>query len=339
MYFRLRPVYTLFFFPLGSILKKMNFIRRIVEVLAFLLLNYSAVAHIEPPGDERLIKGMNREVGHLRVLTLEPEKVEGEYRTAEGAGVYFLSEVKEESRLLLIATLQGEQLYRATSPRNKDTLVSLMGNDFLLKTYETTNGHVDTSVLRGFLVPEVLSVAEIERALDETDGIVERLLSGDDEKYSLSTMQHSLAKLHRSVEGALFTRAAEELGRDTGVLGTDYPAAMGLYVMAMRLTKDAVADFERVANAPSPHTLSTQLKCHSSSSWIYCSNSNTCCRKCTLGRDCLGMCDPGCTCWRWICGSCCFHQGCYDHDLCCETYLSWSCLSVWKFTCSSYSCK
>ena len=35
-------------------------------------------------------------------------------------------------------------------------------------------------------------------------------------------------------------------------------------------------------------------------------------------NDCLGMCGKGCTCWSWVCDDCCFHQGCYEHDKCCE---------------------
>ncbi|MGH2562652.1 MAG: hypothetical protein ACRDJH_26640 [Thermomicrobiales bacterium] len=32
-------------------------------------------------------------------------------------------------------------------------------------------------------------------------------------------------------------------------------------------------------------------------------------------QDCFGMCGPGCSeCWEWVCGDCCFHQFCADHD-------------------------
>ena len=35
-------------------------------------------------------------------------------------------------------------------------------------------------------------------------------------------------------------------------------------------------------------------------------------------NKCRGMCGPGCTCWSWYCGDCCWHRGCYEHDLCCK---------------------
>ena len=40
-------------------------------------------------------------------------------------------------------------------------------------------------------------------------------------------------------------------------------------------------------------------------------------------HDCRGMCGAGCNCWKWVCGDCCFHQSCYEHDLCCK-HAPWS---------------
>ena len=108
-----------------------------------------------------------------------------------------------------------------------------MGNDFLLKNYESAEGR---TILQGRLVPAG-SVAAIERTLDEPDGIEEHLFSAEDEANSLSAMQRSYKKLHRRFEIACFVHATVKLGRDNGVLGSEYPAAMSLYVMAMRLYK------------------------------------------------------------------------------------------------------
>ena len=53
-------------------------------------------------------------------------------------------------------------------------------------------------------------------------------------------------------------------------------------------------------------------------------------------NKCRGMCGPGCTCWSWYCGDCCWHRGCYEHDLCCKK----SRFSSYCFTppkCASFS--
>ena len=60
-----------------------------------------------------------------------------------------------------------------------------------------------------------------------------------------------------------------------------------------------------------------------------------------IGPNCLGMCGPGCWwCWRYVCGDCCYHLGCYEHDVCCQDYFSSACLCrlrlVLHFSCSGY---
>jgi hypothetical protein len=36
------------------------------------------------------------------------------------------------------------------------------------------------------------------------------------------------------------------------------------------------------------------------------------------GNQCYGMCGPGCTCWSFVCGDCCYHNGCARHDSYCR---------------------
>ena len=52
--------------------------------------------------------------------------------------------------------------------------------------------------------------------------------------------------------------------------------------------------------------------------------------------ECLGMCGYGCSCWKWVCNDCCFHQGCYEHDMCCRKS-SFRCMFVHNFSCSEFT--
>jgi len=36
------------------------------------------------------------------------------------------------------------------------------------------------------------------------------------------------------------------------------------------------------------------------------------------GDECDGMCGYGCNCWSFVCGDCCSHRLCADHDSCCR---------------------
>ena len=67
-------------------------------------------------------------------------------------------------------------------------------------------------------------------------------------------------------------------------------------------------------------------------------------KQCSLESDpdnneCLGMCGRGCWCWSIVCGDCCFHRGCYEHDRCCEArFLSTYCIAApfHSFSCSAF---
>ena len=56
-------------------------------------------------------------------------------------------------------------------------------------------------------------------------------------------------------------------------------------------------------------------------------------------RECFGMCGARCWCWDWLCGDCCLHTGCLQHDACCRhakpVYLSTYCLLpfIYGFDC------
>jgi len=105
-----------------------------------------------------------------------------------------------------------------------------------------------------------------------------------------------------------------------GITGTAYPAILSLYMPAMRLTNAL----------PSPATSSIQS--HNA--------TNVGCLNPPIGETCLGMCGNGCNCWTFVCGDCCFHVGCYCHDLCCKSYFSWGCLFPFGFDCKDgYQCE
>lgn len=56
-------------------------------------------------------------------------------------------------------------------------------------------------------------------------------------------------------------------------------------------------------------------------------------------EECFGMCGTKCWCWDWVCGDCCLHKGCLQHDACCRCasphYLSTYCLLpfIYGFDC------
>ena len=57
-------------------------------------------------------------------------------------------------------------------------------------------------------------------------------------------------------------------------------------------------------------------------------------------NNCRGMCGPRCHCTKWPCSDCCWNQGCYEHDRCCELkgYFHKYCFRIFKYNlrCSGY---
>lgn len=49
-----------------------------------------------------------------------------------------------------------------------------------------------------------------------------------------------------------------------------------------------------------------------------CTGTPKCEEKPNKDRGCFGMCGDGCTCWKQICGDCCYHKGCATHDATCR---------------------
>ncbi len=46
------------------------------------------------------------------------------------------------------------------------------------------------------------------------------------------------------------------------------------------------------------------------------------------GDQCYGMCGFGCSCWSWVCGDCCYHGGCAQHDSWCRNGQWYYCYNI-----------
>jgi len=91
-----------------------------------------------------------------------------------------------------------------------------------------------------------------------------------------------------------------------GITGSAYPASLALHKLA-RQSADALA----VELEPLPTTAGEQLFCTR-----------------PTANECYGMCGPGCSCWSWVCGDCCYHYGCARHDSWCRQGQWYYCYNI-----------
>ena len=150
-----------------------------------------------------------------------------------------------------------------------------------------------------------------------------------------AAVQESVERLASHPAIRLLEPAAQALGEDLGVRGADNSAAPRFYLTAMKLTEVRAMSQEVEASNIEPWRRYFEGKA-TIQSYTNC-NLGTCppCRE----DECMGLCGRMCTCWFFVCGDCCLHNGCLKHDLCCRNrgFTSSRCLLRVEISCSRYT--
>jgi len=94
---------------------------------------------------------------------------------------------------------------------------------------------------------------------------------------------------------------------EMGYTGNAYPATLALHKIA-RQSADAIGIDVQPLQTPNQNSLCEAYP----NSW----------------DQCYGMCGPGCSCWSWVCGDCCYHYGCAVHDSWCRQGQWWWCYNI-----------
>ena len=131
------------------------------------------------------------------------------------------------------------------------------------------------------------------------------------------------------------TRLLEDASRaigEQGVTGRNTPAVLSFYMFALKVTRllDTSLQNETINELDqemSPSTSAPSQQKRFLKGLIRRILSGRC-DKYKKYKDCKGLCGKGCNCWWWVCGDCCYHRACYDHDDCCERrgYSHWRCI-------------
>ncbi len=115
----------------------------------------------------------------------------------------------------------------------------------------------------------------------------------------------ALDALLNAPEMAVLPHMSRALGA-RGVTGNAYPASLTIHKMARQTADGLGIDVE-------PLELG-------SGEVAECSRPTA--------NNCYGMCGPGCTCWSWVCGNCCYHYGCAKHDSWCRAGKWYYCYNI-----------
>lgn len=233
-------------------------------------------------------------------------------------GIHITSEVRNngETVHLSITTLDGRVIFSVERPSYSTALWSFAGSEFLLVN-ETRRQPVS------YYVPPQYS-DPLKNALHRKKRLRPSLLDHLDHDGVNDTGRNKFEEFLMRPELSLLEEAAEALGR-SGIQGRESQPTMIFYTAALRFSKmmreynedddDSDSSGAEIMDDPFPIPTNRRPK-----RWYsYCSNNGRYCLiRCPIGNSCLGLCGPGCDCWWWVCGHCCFSPGCYDHDRICS---------------------
>ena len=270
--------------------------------------------------------------GVLDIVSRSEHKIEGSYTDfISERGIRFTS----TTNTLFIETIPGgESLLLATEPIGSMRLVSIGSSVFIQSDEENS---MDYLVQR-----EQHDISEFSKDHEGLQSLKNKAAEIS-ENVHLKALQDSLQDLLSRPEVELIEDAAHALGEEEGINGQDSSSVLPFYLAALHLHKlqHAASRFNhsmqnhhalQAGNSFTPNHLPVRGKRH----------SDPCFETCPPCQDqqCLGLCGLNCHCWKIVCGDCCWHLGCYEHDRCCrEKFLRTKCLFPFKFRCERpYKC-
>lgn len=317
----------------------------------------------------------NLKSGELQILTLSPDKVAAVYKqqdcsvgidsgeTESKKGLHIFSSTDHQgSHLVNITSLDGKEVvFVRHSLSSSASLLRIKGHSIFIQDVPT--GVVGDDGRTGkkkvdFALPLELS-HHFDRALSEGRLPEEHILQHLDRESVHETKRAGISELSGSPELSLAEEVCHAMG-DAGIMGYEHPAALQLYKTVLHFSSLPSSDIDgrpaqrhshNITDSKRRRQISLDRVCpnqekmyrRSLSERVFSSrNPFACDENCPIGDKCIGMCGPGCTlCWWFVCGDCCFHQGCYEHDMCCRKvgYFQPGCLNIFNFSCDSFVCE
>ena len=260
----------------------------------------------------------------LTAITITQGELEGEYHGSEG-GIHFQSVVNATYFVLSITTTSGEPILLIIHPLTSNmTMMGVNDTNFMVMENQPGRPQYDDYVIPKDAMNLMESIMMGEREM--SDDVLEHF----DNKTVNETRQSVLNNLAVSQEALLITEAAQALG-SLGIQGSEYPAVMRFYLLALRLAS-ARGGTEGSSITTDGNVLKERRQ---KRQLVRCSSNGRTCNigRCPTGSGCFGQCGYGCSCWTFVCGDCCVHEYCRTHDRCCADrgFWSWACLSVaWR---------
>ena len=312
----------------------------LLVVLFALILSTSYIKATSISGEEEKTEGeLSEKDSPLLVIDLlREDRVDGSYMSPElGCGIVFNS--TRDS--LAVTTLNGSRLVSAEERVGPIRLITLGDREFIQHRVVDPND-AESGAVRDYAIPKYhgsFAGSQDHGKFAHLLGKLKKL----DHNIHAKVLQKSMQRILTEPEIQLLHDAAVAMGQ-RGITGRGYPSALPLYMTAMRFSSNNPSTTITSDDLPpqsDTHTYDEKQPEHFFTRMKR--SSQTCLTKCPpcKSKKCLGLCGRGCTCWKWACDNCCYHKGCYYHDLCCrKNPYSLACWVPLEFDCDKkYICK
>lgn len=258
----------------------------------------------------------------LKLSRLDYDAVEGVYTEGIGSslnGIRFVSTVDT----LYVGDLKGNVILRASEKYGPFRLVQLIETVFL---QYSDNGYVREYEVPASMVTKLQSPSDMEPTCREMLAEMKSETAANVQQSVESSILRTLEK----PEIVLLERAAFSIG-DHAINGREYACALPLYIAALQIKKIQLSLENMHMGVTAGYSFRSPTN-----------GDDSCLQLCPPcpEESCLGMCGPSCDCWSFVCGDCCYHLGCYDHDVCCrKKFYRTTCLFPVTFRCEKhYNC-
>ena len=320
----------------------MTLLRIAAVALLSLLFLATSNAHPAAPGLKEEKESITNDKSSIKdgrqlliIDFLTKDRVDGSFVKHDlGCGIVFNS--TRDS--LLVSTLNGTRLLSAEEKVGPVRLLSIGEREFI-QHRETEPEDKWAGTVQDYAIPKHHGSYAGNSDGERFTKLLSKLKKVDSGVH-VRVLQKSMKRVLSEPEMDLLHDAAVAMGR-RGVTGRDFPSALPLYLTAMRLDSrrlTSTADLLHTSDVdPSDEFL------HGGRMKRDTKESSVCLKECPPCKEekCLGMCGRSCSCWEWACGDCCYHKGCFYHDVCCRKRpFSLACWIPMDFCCDKeYVCK
>ena len=255
------------------------------------------------------------------------------FQSADGDGIKF--KTSQNSLLLTTADEQTTLAKASVIPltiqsyeeSGRATYFQLMDDAFISSNDNVYRVPLGSDVSRAMLASYPLTHRDL------VDNLQGELMDN-----SPAAIQASAERLIGHPAMRLLEPAAQALSKELGITGKEEPASMLFFATAMKLSQ-LYEDAQRSSSLVHQPTTTPRLNPFISASVqqrLPCLNTCPPCRH----LECLGLCGYGCQCWKFLCGDCCAHKGCFLHDKCCRQrgFFTAPCLFPFGFNCNRFTC-